>query len=87
MTSHKIRLTVITILAAIALIGVIVLIALGQTEGTGFGIVTGILGTLMPALLDASVVETRRRDPSVSAISDDVREADAGRSTTSPPSH
>lgn len=74
MSSHKIRLAIIAALAAIALIGVIVLIALGQAEGTAFGIVTGVLSTLVPALLDAAAVETRRRDPSRSALADDVRD-------------
>ena len=72
MASHKVRLVLIAILTLAALVGVIVLVAMGQTEGTGFGIVTGVLGTLVPALLDAARVETRRRDPRTPAISDDV---------------
>lgn len=82
MTSHKIRLAVIALLASIALVGVIVLIALGQAEGTAFGIVTGVLSTLVPALLDAAAVESRRRDPSVPAITDDIR--DSARSSPVP---
>lgn len=73
MASHKVRLAVIAVLTLAALVGVIVLVAMGQTEGTGFGVVTGVLGTLVPALLDASRVEVRRRDPGAAAISDDVR--------------
>lgn len=73
MASHKIRLTVIAVLTLAALVGVIVLVAQGQAEGTGFGVVAGVLGTLVPALLDASRVEARRRDPNTPAIADDVR--------------
>lgn len=73
MSSHRIRLIFIGILTLIALIGVIVFAALGQTEGTAFGIVVGILTTGIAALGDASMVEARRRNPNVAAIVDDVR--------------
>ncbi len=82
MTSHKIRLAIIALLTAITLIGVIVLIALEQASGTAFGVVTGVLSTLLPALLDAAAVERRRRDPSIPAPSDDVV---TGRGPASPP--
>lgn len=72
MSSHLLRVIVIGVLALAALVGVIVLVALGQAEGTGFGVVTGVLGTLVPALIDASMVEKRRRTPGSKAISDDV---------------
>jgi hypothetical protein len=74
MSSHRLRVIALLVLAAIALIGVIVLIALGIHEGTGFGVLTGVLGTLVPALLDALTVERRRRDPGKVAIADDVNE-------------
>lgn len=72
MSSHLLRVLVIAVLALAALIGVIVLIALGRAEGTAFGAITGVLGTLVPALLDAAAVERRRRTPGAKAISDDV---------------
>lgn len=72
MSSHRMRLLFIGILTLVALIGIITLSALGQTEGTAFGIVVGILSTSSAALVDASAVEARRRDPKVPAISDDV---------------
>lgn len=62
----------IAVIALAALIGVIVLVAIGQADGTGFGVVTGVLGTLLPALVDALAVEKRRRTPGSKAISDDV---------------
>jgi hypothetical protein len=74
MQKHQIRLLVIAAVALAALIGVIVLAALGQSEGTGFGIVTGILSTSVPALFDAAAVEKRRRTPGEQAIADDVHE-------------
>lgn len=86
MSSHKIRLATIAVLAAICLVGVIVLVALGQAEGTGFGILTGMLSTLVPALLDASAVEVRRRDPSRPALPDDVREPPSARTPAAAPS-
>lgn len=73
MSSHRIRLIFIGILTLVALIGVIVFAALGQTEGTAFGIVVGILTTGIAALGDAGMVEARRRNPNVAAIVDDVR--------------
>lgn len=59
-------------LALAALIGIIVLIALGQADGTGFGVVSGVLGTLVPALVDALAVERRRRTPGARAVEGDV---------------
>lgn len=73
MPSHQLRFIAILVLAAIALIGMIVFAAMGITEGTAFGVVAGILGTLVPALVDAGAVESRRRDPNTAAISDDVK--------------
>lgn len=66
------RVIVISILTLAALIGVIVLIAVGQSDGMGFGVVTGVLGTLVPALIDALAVERRRRTPGTKALKDDV---------------
>lgn len=75
MHSHKTRVIAILVAWSIMAIGMIVLIVVGQTEGTGFGIVTGALGTLTPALLDAASVERRRRNPETPAITDDVKAA------------
>lgn len=74
MSSHKIRLAVIAALLLTALVGAIVLVALEQTTGPGFGFVTGVFTTMLPAFLDAATVERRRRDPRVPALPDDVRE-------------
>lgn len=68
----------ITILLGVFVIGLIVLTALGITEGTGFGAVAGGVTLLLAAFLDASAVERRRRDPEVSALADDVRKKDVG---------
>ena len=72
MSSHLLRVLIIAVFALAALIGVIVLVALGQAEGTGFGVVSGVLGTLVPALVDALAVESRRRTPGKRAIEGDV---------------
>lgn len=77
MNSHRQRLWVIFAAWAIVAIGLIVLVALGITEGTGFGAIIGIESALTPALLDALAVERRRRDPSKTAIADDKRSAEA----------
>jgi hypothetical protein len=58
---HKLRVILIAALFAVALIAVVVLVALGQDEGTGFGAVLGVLGTLGPALLDAQSEQKKRR--------------------------
>ena len=50
---------VIATLALASLIGVIVLVALGRADGTGFGVVAGVLGTMVPALIDAAAVAKR----------------------------
>lgn len=73
MSSHRLRILVVLSVVLVALVGVIVLVALGIHEGTGFGVVTGVLGTAVPALFDALGVERRRRNPSIPAISDDIR--------------
>jgi hypothetical protein len=85
MAKHQVRFGVIAVLTLAALIGVIVLVALGEAEGTGFGAVSGALGTLLLAMIDASNVETRRRNPKIPAIADDVRTPARGRS--SPTTH
>jgi hypothetical protein len=72
MSSHFLRVIVIGVMTLAALIGVIVLVGIGQTDGTGFGVVTGALGTLVPALLDSLAVERRRRKPGAKAVGDDL---------------
>jgi hypothetical protein len=71
MPSHHLRVLVIAALALVALVGVIVLVALGEDDGTGFGFVSGVLATLVPALVDALAVEQRRRTPGRKAVEDD----------------
>lgn len=72
MPSHLLRVLIIAVLTLAALIGIIVLVALGQAEGTGFGVVAGVLGTLLPALVDSLAVESRRRTPGKRAVEGDV---------------
>jgi hypothetical protein len=71
MQRHALRLLIIGILALAALVGVIVLLALGQASAPEFAAVAGALAVLLPAVLDASVVERRRRTPGIKAIDDD----------------
>ncbi|MGL4257982.1 MAG: hypothetical protein ACRCSL_16735 [Microbacterium sp.] len=71
MPSHHLRVLVIAVLALAALVGVIVLVALGEDDGVGFGFVSGVLTTLVPALADSLAVERRRRTPGQRAIEDD----------------
>jgi hypothetical protein len=69
---HTTRLTILGILAAICLIGEIVLMALGRFSEVESGVLGGMLGLLIPVLIDAAVVEKRRKDPLIPAIPDDV---------------
>lgn len=71
MTSHQFRVIVILLAWAIAFISLIILIVNQVTDGTGFGAVIGILGTLTPALIDSLAVEKRRRTPGQHAVEDD----------------
>lgn len=77
MDSHRLRVIAILVAWAIVTIGLIVLVALGQTEGTGFGVVAGIEAALTPALVDALAVERRRRNPTTRAIKDDIGAVDS----------
>jgi hypothetical protein len=72
MVTHKLRVLIIGIGAALALIAVVVLVALGQDEGTGFGVVTGVLGTLIPALVD-SLGEQKKQKRESSLPSGDLQ--------------
>lgn len=58
---------------AVSVISLVTLIVRGITEGTGFGVIVGLVGTLTPALVDAVRVESRRRTPGKRAIADDVQ--------------
>lgn len=59
MVQHRTRLIAITVLLVIALVGLIVLTATGTSEGTVFGALLGVVGTLIPALTDAGRVQLR----------------------------
>jgi hypothetical protein len=72
MKQHQLRLLIIAVVTLAALVGVIVLAALDQGAGTGFGICAGILTGGVPALFDAAAVERRRRTPGERAVADDV---------------
>lgn len=73
MVLHQQRLLAIAGLLGMCLIGLVLCLVTGVTEGT----VVGVFGTgvtlLLPAFLDAAAVERRRRDPELSALPDDVR--------------
>lgn len=69
---HRTRLIVLGALAAICLTGEIVLMVLGRFSEVESGVLGGMLGLLVPAIVDAAVVEKRRRDPLMPAIADDV---------------
>lgn len=71
MNSHQLRVIVILVAWLAATIGLIVLVAQGVSDGTGFGIIAGIVSTLTPALVDSMAVERRRRTPGQHAIEDD----------------
>lgn len=73
MPSHRLRVIIIAVVAVVALIGVIVLTAMGISSGTGFGVVAGVLTLAVPALIDSSAVEARRLNPDVAAMPDDIR--------------
>lgn len=53
---HKIRVQVIGACWIAALASLVVMSVNGISEGTGFGVVAGVLGTLTPALVDATRV-------------------------------
>lgn len=72
MPSHQLRVLVILVAWLAAVIGVVVLLVQGVSEGTGFGAVLGLLSLLTPALVDSLAVERRRRTPGTKAISDDT---------------
>jgi hypothetical protein len=72
MPSHQLRVIIIAVLALAALVGAIVLVALGQDAGVGFGFISGVFTTLVPALVDSLAVERRRRTPGRKAVDDDL---------------
>lgn len=57
MVEHKTRLILITVMLVVAVISAIIMTSLGQTEGTAFGAVIGLLSTLAPAFFDALGVQ------------------------------
>jgi len=59
MIEHKTRLILITVMLAVAVISAVIMTSLGQTEGTAFGAVIGLLSTLGPAWFDALGVARR----------------------------
>lgn len=71
MKTHHLRVIAILLAWLAAVIGLVVLLVQGVTEGTGFGVITGVVGTLTPALVDSLAVERRRRTPGQHAVEDD----------------
>lgn len=73
MIDHRTRLILILVAIGLDLVAVCVAVALGASVAV-LGTLGSPLAVLVPALVDASVVERRRRDPKVAAVRDDVRD-------------
>ena len=69
--NHQTRFLGIAVLTGILFIGEIILMATGNFESTASVALGGSLAILLPALVDASDVEKRRRTPGEKAIPDD----------------
>ena len=72
MHSHQLRYTLIAICFFVTVIGLVVALLVDKPN---VEIVTGLLtaaGIFGPALVDAKLVERRRRDPKLQPIVDDV---------------
>lgn len=60
MVPHRVRLYIIALIFALALIGAIVLSALGKADTEGFIICATLVAVLTPALVDAEQVRRKR---------------------------
>lgn len=69
---HQTRIIILGVLAGMCLVAELVLMVLGKFGDTESGVFGGMLGLLVPAIIDAAVVEKRRRDPHVKALPGDV---------------
>lgn len=86
MASHHTRVLLIGALFGVALLGQIVLMALGRFGETESAVLGGVTAVLLPALVDATAVERRRRDPNSTAIIDDVLPSGGPKVPSIPPS-
>lgn len=59
MIEHKTRVILITVMLALAVIGLVVMASLGRDEGTTFGALIGLVSALGPAWFDALGVQRR----------------------------
>lgn len=71
MINHQTRFLGIAVLTGILFIGEIILMATGNFESVASAALGGSLGILLPALVDASAVEKRRRTKGEKAVPDD----------------
>lgn len=83
MVPHRIRLiaislALVTVCAGLALLNLLPVELESEQRAELNGALIGALVLLGPAMLDAVKVELRRLDPSVPAVSDDVRERQSG---------
>lgn len=69
--NHQTRFIGIAVLTGILFIGEIILMATGNFESVASAAIGGSLGILLPALVDASAVEKRRRTKGEKAVPDD----------------
>lgn len=69
--NHQTRFLGIAVLTGILFIGEIILMATGNFESVASAALGGSLGILLPALVDASAVERRRRTKGEKAVPDD----------------
>ena len=60
MVTHKLRLILIFVLFLVAVIALVALVIVGKDDGTGFGFLSGVASTLLPALLDAGAEQQKR---------------------------
>lgn len=72
MNSHQLRFLLIAVITAIVLIGQIIVIVADKFDTVSGAILSGALAVLLPALVDASAVERRRRNPNKAAVEDDT---------------
>lgn len=61
MVYPKTRLFVILAVFILSLLGLVLLMVLDQDDGTGFGVVVTLVGTMGTALLDASAEHHKKR--------------------------
>jgi uncharacterized membrane protein YjjP (DUF1212 family) len=72
MNSHALRLKLLVGLTVAFAAAALTLFVLGMWSDAASGVFGAALGLLVPAVIDATQVERRRRKPGVKAVSDDL---------------